>query len=135
MTLSDISRSSAIGQLSGTVLVARHGKVLLDRGYGYADLATHRPNDANTEYGLANSTTTALLVAGVIQGTQAEPGIDPANGLGPTALNFPICDLSSFTGISGVICPASGVASASPIWSRALRVFLVTAEVRRVATP
>ena len=113
VTLSSyLAGAAAMGQLSGTVLVARHGKVLLDRGYGYADLATHRPNDANTEYGLANATTTALLVADVIQGTQAEPGIDPANGLGPTALNRPICDLSSFTGISGVKCPGSGVSVA-----------------------
>ena len=84
-----------MGQLSGTVLVARHGKVLLDRGYGYADLATHRPNDANTEYGLANATTTALLTADALQGTQAVSGIDPANGLGSTHLTESICDQSA----------------------------------------
>jgi CubicO group peptidase (beta-lactamase class C family) len=35
---------------SGSVLVARHGRVLLARGYGFADLADHRPNTVNTEF-------------------------------------------------------------------------------------
>jgi CubicO group peptidase (beta-lactamase class C family) len=35
---------------SGSVLVSRHGRVLLARGYGFADLASHLPNTVNTEF-------------------------------------------------------------------------------------
>ena len=62
---------AAQGRLSGTVLVAKHGKVILDQGYGYANTATHTPNGPQTEYGLADATTTAMLTAATLQVTQA----------------------------------------------------------------
>ena len=51
------------------MLVAKKGKVILDQGYGMANRAAHIPNGPNTEYGLANATTTALLTAVTLQGT------------------------------------------------------------------
>jgi CubicO group peptidase (beta-lactamase class C family) len=35
---------------SGSVLVARHGRVILSKGYGFADLADHLPNTVNSEF-------------------------------------------------------------------------------------
>ena len=60
-----LSGAAAEGQLSGTVLVAKKGKVILDQGYGMANRAAHIPNGPNTEYGLADATTTALLTGDI----------------------------------------------------------------------
>ena len=88
-----LAGAAAKDQLSGTVLVATQGKTILDRGYGYANRAGHVPNRANTEYGLSDSTTNALLVADALQGTQAEWGIHPANASGLiTRLSYSICN-------------------------------------------
>ena len=87
------------------MLVAGHGKVLLDQGYGYADLATHRRNDASTEYGLANATTTALMVGDVLQGTQSISGISPNNVTGTmTDLSWALCTEFSQADYAGVPC-------------------------------
>ena len=56
---------------SGTVLVAKGGKMILDQGYGMANRAAHIPNQPTTEYGLADATTTSLLTAFVLQGIPA----------------------------------------------------------------
>ena len=81
------------------------------RGYGYADLATHRRNDANTEYGLANATTTALMVADVLQGTQSITGISPNNVAGTmTDLSWGLCTEFSQPDYANVLCPQA--------WSR-----------------
>jgi CubicO group peptidase (beta-lactamase class C family) len=42
---------SAHGRFSGTVLVARQGRVLLSKGYGFADRARQRPNTPQTPFG------------------------------------------------------------------------------------
>ena len=100
-----LAEAAARGQLSGTVLVARHGKVLLDQGYGYADLATHRRNDASTEYGLANATTTALMVGDALQGTQSITGISPNNvAASMTNLWWSLCTQFSQADYGGVRC-------------------------------
>jgi serine/threonine protein kinase/transcriptional regulator with XRE-family HTH domain len=65
-----LSGLAAQGRLSGAVLVAKHGRVILDRGYGLANRTTHVVNGPNTEYGLADSTTTALMTADTLQATQ-----------------------------------------------------------------
>ena len=65
-----LSGAAAQGRLSGTVLVAKHGKVILDHGYGMANRAAHIPNGPNTEYGLADATTTAFLTADTLQVAQ-----------------------------------------------------------------
>jgi CubicO group peptidase (beta-lactamase class C family) len=51
-----LSRLAAQGQLSGTVLVAQKGKILVDQGYGLADQRLHIPNRPNTRYVAAGFT-------------------------------------------------------------------------------
>lgn len=52
------------GDFAGSVLVARHGKILLEKGYGLANRRTHAPNGPNTRYPIASvtKTFTAALV-------------------------------------------------------------------------
>ena len=50
------SQAAKTRGLSGTVLVARHGKVLLDQGYGFADRAARIPNRANSTFGIGGVT-------------------------------------------------------------------------------
>ena len=50
------SQAATARGLSGTVLVARHGKVLLDQGYGFADRAARIPNRANSTFGIGGVT-------------------------------------------------------------------------------
>lgn len=45
--LADLDSKSA---LTGSVLVARHGTILLSRGYGWADAEQHIPNTAQTRF-------------------------------------------------------------------------------------
>ena len=45
-----------LGQFSGSVLVARNGKVLLAKGYGYSDIAKKSPNTAETRFRAASIT-------------------------------------------------------------------------------
>lgn len=51
-------------QFSGTVLIARSGKVVYERSYGQADRAKHFPNTSHTEYriGSVSKTFTAVLI-------------------------------------------------------------------------
>ena len=42
------------GQFMGSVLVARDGKVLIDKGYGLADLASKTPNATKTKFRLGS---------------------------------------------------------------------------------
>jgi CubicO group peptidase (beta-lactamase class C family) len=49
-----LGREARIGQFSGTVLLARGGRVIVDHGYGFADRATRRPNSAWTRYCIAS---------------------------------------------------------------------------------
>ena len=74
------SRLSKDHGLSGTVLVARRGRVLLDQGYGFANRAGHIPNQADSAYGIGGVTqvlsSTALLSAA---------------SLGEVRLSDPIC--------------------------------------------
>jgi serine/threonine protein kinase/transcriptional regulator with XRE-family HTH domain len=42
--------------LSGTVMVAQHGKILLDQGYGFADRAARIPNRADSQFGVGGVT-------------------------------------------------------------------------------
>jgi tRNA A-37 threonylcarbamoyl transferase component Bud32 len=65
-----LSGLAAQGNLSGTALVAKQGKVILDRGYGLANRAAHIANGPQIEYGLADTTTTALLAADTLEATQ-----------------------------------------------------------------
>src|SRR5882724_5685376 len=43
-------------KFTGTVLVARQGKILLQKGYGFKNAATQAPNTVNTIYGIASLT-------------------------------------------------------------------------------
>jgi CubicO group peptidase (beta-lactamase class C family) len=46
----------ATGQFMGTVLVAEDGKLLINKGYGMADLAQKTPNDPRTKFRLGSVT-------------------------------------------------------------------------------
>ncbi len=65
-----LANQAAGGKLSGTVLVAAPGKVLLDQGYGMANHNTHAVNTPNTQYALADATSISLLAAAELQLTQ-----------------------------------------------------------------
>lgn len=41
-------------KFTGTVLVARQGKIILQKGYGFKDAATNKPNTVNTVYQVAS---------------------------------------------------------------------------------
>lgn len=44
----DIDQRASAGDLWGEVLVARSGKVIIDKGYRYAYFSAQVPNDPNT---------------------------------------------------------------------------------------
>jgi CubicO group peptidase (beta-lactamase class C family) len=47
---------ASAGRFNGTVLVAKQGKILLQKGYGYKDVATGTKNDENSLYQIASIT-------------------------------------------------------------------------------
>lgn len=49
-----VSRYQQCGYFNGSLLVAEHGKVLYERGVGYADIQTHTPNTPETKFGIAS---------------------------------------------------------------------------------
>ena len=59
----DLSRLAAHGQLSGTVLVAQRGRILVDQGYSLADRRLRRPNRPNTRYPVAGLSPILSLTA------------------------------------------------------------------------
>jgi len=46
----------SLGQFSGAVLVSRNGKILLAKGYGYANVANRTPNNVSTSFRAASIT-------------------------------------------------------------------------------
>ncbi|MEM6431762.1 MAG: serine hydrolase domain-containing protein [Deinococcota bacterium] len=59
-----VQTETRAGRFMGTVLVAKDGQVVLERGYGHANLARRIPNTANTRYrlGSINKPFTATLM-------------------------------------------------------------------------
>ncbi len=57
------------GQLSGTVLVADHGKIVFSKGYGLANREWNQPNAADTKFRLGSLTKqfTAMLVMQLVE--------------------------------------------------------------------
>lgn len=49
-----VSTYAAAGKFNGTVLVAAHGSVIFEKGYGYRDAEAKSRNDANTIFQLAS---------------------------------------------------------------------------------
>ena len=49
-----VSRYQQCGYFNGSILVAEHGKVLYERGVGYADIQTRTPNTPKTRFGIAS---------------------------------------------------------------------------------
>ena len=49
-----LSARAEIGQFNGTVLVAQGGRILLEKGYGLADVANRVPATASTRYEIAS---------------------------------------------------------------------------------
>ena len=52
----DIDQRVSEGQFMGSVLVARDGEVIIDKGYGYADIAAKTPNGPDTKCRLGSVT-------------------------------------------------------------------------------
>ncbi|HTF88768.1 MAG TPA: serine hydrolase domain-containing protein [Planctomycetota bacterium] len=61
---------------SGSVLIARKGEVLISGGYGFADFAANRPNDANTLFEIASITKSFTATAVVKLAQQGALGLD-----------------------------------------------------------
>lgn len=60
-----ISEYSALGLFNGTALVADNGKVMFEKGYGYADMEWQVPNTVDTKFELGSVTkqfTAALIL-------------------------------------------------------------------------
>ena len=57
------------GYLNGSVLVAKHGKVIYERGFGDADIERQVPNEPTTKFGIASLTKqfTAVLVLQAVE--------------------------------------------------------------------
>lgn len=49
-----VSEYQQCGYFNGSILVAEHGKVLYQRGVGYADIQTHTTNTPKTKFGIAS---------------------------------------------------------------------------------
>ena len=52
----DINQQVSMGRFMGSVLLARNGKVLINKGYGFAEVATKTPNGPDTEFRLGSVT-------------------------------------------------------------------------------
>ena len=66
-----ISEYSTLGMFNGSVLVADKGKVIFEKGYGYADMEWNIPNTVDTKFELGSITkqfTAALILQLVEQG-------------------------------------------------------------------
>lgn len=52
------------GKFTGTVLIAKEGKIVFEKGYGYADLTNKLPNTPHTEFRIGSLTKpfTATLI-------------------------------------------------------------------------
>jgi CubicO group peptidase (beta-lactamase class C family) len=51
-----VSRYASLNKFNGAVLVAEKGNILLEKGYGYRNLAAHLPNDPQTIFQLGSIT-------------------------------------------------------------------------------
>lgn len=49
-----LKRATALGRFNGAVLIAIDGKIVLDKGYGFADFQRRIPNTAVTEFEIAS---------------------------------------------------------------------------------
>jgi CubicO group peptidase (beta-lactamase class C family) len=58
-----------IGKFNGSVLIAQHGKILLEKGYGFKNIHDHTYNDPNTIYQIASVTKqfTATVILKLIE--------------------------------------------------------------------
>jgi CubicO group peptidase (beta-lactamase class C family) len=63
-----LKRGAATGRFSGAVLVAKNGRPVFARAYGYANRATREPNRIDTRFNLASlgKTFTAVAVARLV---------------------------------------------------------------------
>lgn len=66
-----VARYQQCGFFNGAILVAEHGKVLYERGIGYANIQMHAPNTPQTKFGIASISkqfTAALVLMQVTVG-------------------------------------------------------------------
>jgi len=65
-----------LGQMSGTVLVASEGRVLLRQGYGFADIAHKKPNTPVTTFAIASLTKAFTAYAIVLLAEDGKLSLD-----------------------------------------------------------
>jgi CubicO group peptidase (beta-lactamase class C family) len=66
-----VSRYAQYGYLNGSVLVAKHGKIIYSKGVGDANIQSHTPNTPRTKFGIASLTkqfTANLVLQQVAEG-------------------------------------------------------------------
>jgi len=66
-----ISRYQQCGYFNGSIFVAEHGKVIYEKGVGYANMRMHTPNTPQTKFGIASISkqfTAALVLMQVTNG-------------------------------------------------------------------
>ena len=80
-----LATHAAAGEFSGTALVARNGRVLLDAGYGQADQDRHVANTAQTTFCVASigKLFTAVAIAQLAQDHKTTPTANTSPGLPP----------------------------------------------------
>jgi CubicO group peptidase (beta-lactamase class C family) len=61
-----LRQATARREFNGTVLIARAGRILLRKGYGWADLRQRRPNRASTRFRISSLSTDVMFV-GLLQ--------------------------------------------------------------------
>ena len=49
-----VSRYQQCGYFNGSILVGEHGKVIYEKGVGYANIQAHTPNTPQTKFGIAS---------------------------------------------------------------------------------
>ncbi len=101
------SRLAAREVFSGNVLVAKNGKVVYERSYGFADIANKRPNDAATRFNLGSINKTFTQSA--IQQLIARGKLSPTDTVGKLLPDYPQ-EMTRTATVDQLLHHAAGVA-------------------------
>jgi CubicO group peptidase (beta-lactamase class C family) len=98
---------AARDQFSGSVLLARHGKPLVRRGYGLADRRRLRPNTPDTPFMLSSvgKVFTAVMIAKLVE--QKQLSFDTT--LGALAPDYPLADARDHVTVGHLLTMSSGI--------------------------
>ena len=85
-----IESAHAAGKFNGTALIAQHGRVVLQKGYGFKDVSTNSTNDINTIYQIGSIT--KCFTAVIILKLQEEGKLSVQDRLSKFFPDFPKAD-------------------------------------------